>query len=166
MLWVHEEAFRYFGGCPQYVTLDNLKEGVIKPDIYDPQLNEMYAAVLEHYRVTADPARVGDSNRKGTAENTVKHTQDTALKGCRFDSIQAQNDRLTHWEGHWAAQRIHGRSKRQGVQMFREEKPYIEPLALVPFRYFEQATRTVYDDGTIFRPGIWRKPLTWSRKMV
>jgi 5S rRNA maturation endonuclease (ribonuclease M5) len=33
--------------------------------------------------------------------------------------------------------------------MFREEKPYLEPLPLVAFRYFEQATRTVYDDGTI-----------------
>ena len=146
---LHEEAFRYFGGCPQYVTLDNLKEGVIKPDIYDPQLNELYAAVLEHYRVTADPARVGDSNRKGTVENTVKHTQDTALKGRRFDSLQAQNDWLMHWEQRWAAQRIHGRSKRQVAEMFREEKPYPEPLPLVPFRYFEQATRTVYDDGTI-----------------
>ena len=146
---LHEEAFRYFGGCPEYVTLDNLKEGVIKPDIYDPQLNELYAAVLEHYRVTADPARVGDSNRKGTVENTVKHTQGTALKGRRFDSIQAQNDWLMHWEERWAAQRIHGRSKRQVVQMFAEEKPYLEPLPLVPFRYFEQKTRTVYDDGTI-----------------
>ena len=146
---LHEEAFRYFGGCPQYVTLDNLKEGVIKPDIYDPQLNELYAAVLEHYRVTADPARVGDSNRKGTVENTVKHTQDTALKGRRFDSIDAQNDWLMHWEERWAAQRIHGRSKRQVAQMFAEEIPYLEPLPLAPFRYFEQKTRTVYDDGTI-----------------
>jgi transposase/5S rRNA maturation endonuclease (ribonuclease M5) len=146
---LHEEAFRYFGGCPQYVTLDNLKEGVIKPDIYDPQLNGLYATVLEHYGVTADPARVGDSNRKGTVENTVKHTQDTALKGRRFDSIDAQNDWLMHWEERWAAQRIHGRSKRQVAQMFREEKPYLEPLPLVPFRYFKQEIRTVYDDGTI-----------------
>jgi transposase/5S rRNA maturation endonuclease (ribonuclease M5) len=146
---LHEQAFRYFGGCPQYMMLDNLKEGVIKPDIYDPQLNELYAAVLEHYRVTADPARVGDSNRKGTVENAVKYTQNTALKGRRFDSIDAQNDWLMHWEERWAAQRIHGRSKRQVAQMFREEKPYLEPLPLEPFRYFEQETRTVYDDGSI-----------------
>ncbi len=146
---LHEEAFRYFGGCTQYVTLDNLKEGVIKPDIYDPELNSLYAAVLEHYGVIADPARVADPNRKGTVENAVKHTQNTALKGRRFDSIEAQNDWLMHWEERWAAQRIHGRIKRQVAEMFREEKPYLEPLPLAPFRYFEQATRTVYDDGTI-----------------
>ncbi len=146
---LHEQAFRYFGGCPQYMMLDNLKEGVIKPDIYDPQLNELYAAVLEHYQVTADPARVGDPNRKGTVENAVKYTQDTALKGRRFDSIEAQNNWLMHWEERWAAQRIHGRHKRQVARMFGEEKPYLEPLPLEPFRYFEQKTRTVYDDGTI-----------------
>jgi transposase/5S rRNA maturation endonuclease (ribonuclease M5) len=146
---LHEQAFRYFGGCSQYVTLDNLKEGVIKPDIYDPELNSLYAAVLEHYNVVADPARVADPNRKGTVENAVKHTQTTALKGRRFDSIELQNEWLMHWEERWAAPRIHGRAKRQVAEMFREEKPYLECLPLVAFRYFEQATRTVYDDGTI-----------------
>jgi transposase/5S rRNA maturation endonuclease (ribonuclease M5) len=146
---LHEEAFRYFGGCPQYVTLDNLKEGVIKPDIYDPDLNVLYAAMLSHYGVMADPARVNDSDRKGTVENAVKHTQDTALKGRRFDNIEAQNDWLKHWEGRWAALRIHGRAKRQVEEMFREERPYLAQLPLTPFRYFHQGTRTVYDDGTI-----------------
>jgi transposase/5S rRNA maturation endonuclease (ribonuclease M5) len=146
---LHEEAFRYFGGCPQYVTLDNLKEGVIKPDIYDPDLNVLYAAMLSHYGVTADPARVNDSDRKGTVENAVKHTQDTALKGRRFDRIEAQNDWLKHWEERWAAVRIHGRAKRQVEEMFQEERPYLAQLPLTPFRYFHQETRTVYDDGTI-----------------
>ena len=61
---LHERAFRYFGGCPQYVVLDNLKEGVIKPDLYEPELNKVYAATLAHYGVVADPARVRDPNRK------------------------------------------------------------------------------------------------------
>jgi transposase len=146
---LHEEAFRYFGGCPQYVVLDNLKEGVVKPDIYEPALNPLYAAVLEHYGVVADPARVGDSDRKGTVENAVQHTQDTALKGRTFENIEAQNQWLFHWEERWAAPRIHGRAKRQVEAMFQEEKPYLQPLPLEGFRYFEQATRTVWDDGTV-----------------
>ena len=146
---LHEEAFRYFGGCPEYVTLDNLKEGVIKPDIYDPDLNVLYAAMLLHYGVVADPARVNDPNRKGTVENGVKYTQNTALKGRRFDNIETQNDWLRHWEERWAAQRIHGRAKRQVEEMFQEEKPYLAPLPLAPFVYFREGTRTVYDDGTI-----------------
>ena len=146
---LHEEAFRYFGGCPEYVTLDNLKEGVIKPDIYDPDLNVLYAAMLSHYGIAADPARVRDPNRKGSVENGVKYTQDTALKGRKFETIEAQNEWLRHWEERWAAPRIHGRNKRQVEEMFQEEKPYLLPLPLTPFVYFRQETRTVYDDGTI-----------------
>ena len=146
---LHEEAFRYFGGCTQYVMLDNLKEGVIKPDIYDPDLNPLYAAMLHHHDAVADPARVKDANRKGTVENAVKYTQNTALKGRKFESLEEQNKWLMHWEQCWAAQRIHGRAKRQVEAMYQEEKPYLKPLPLVPFRYFKQETRTVNDDGTV-----------------
>lgn len=146
---LHEEAFRYFGGCPQYVTLDNLKEGVLKPDIYEPELNPLYGAVLKHHNVVADPARVNDPNRKGTVENAIKYAQDTGLKGRKFESIETQNEWLMHWEDRWASLRIHGRVKRQVEELFQEEKPYLQPLPLESFRYFKQETRTVYDDGTI-----------------
>ncbi len=146
---LHEQAFRYFGGTVQYVVLDNLKEGVIKPDIYEPELNPIFAAMLNHYAVMADPARVRDPDRKGTVENAIQHTQDTGLKGRRFESIEAQNQWLMHWEQVWAAKRIHGRMKRQVEQMFQEEKPYLNPLPLTGFRYFLQETRKVYDDGMI-----------------
>lgn len=146
---LHEEAFRYFGGCPQYVVLDNLKEGVLKPDIYEPELNPLYAAVLAHYGVVADPARVCDPDRKGTVENAIQHTQNTALKGREFKTIEEQNEWLMHWEEKWAAPRVHGRTKRQVEEMFQEEKPFLKSLPLQTFRYFKQEFRTVWDDGMI-----------------
>ncbi len=151
VIWaqLHEEAFRYFGGAPRYAVIDNLKEGVIKPDLYEPDLNPLYAAVLEHYGVVADPARVADPNRKGSVENAIQHTQDTALKGRRFESIEEQNRWLEHWEERWASVRIHGRTKRQVQEMFEQEKPFLTELPLRGFSYFSQETRTVQDDGTI-----------------
>ena len=53
------------------------------------------------------------------------------------------------WEQKWASQRIHGRMKRQVEEMFQEEKPYLRPLPLSSFSYFDQESRTVWDDGTI-----------------
>ena len=146
---LHEEAFRYFGGSTRYVVLDNLKEGVIKPDLYEPELNPLYALVLSHYGVVADPARVADPDRKGSVENAIQHTQNTALKGRRYESIEEQNQWLMHWEERWAAVRIHGRMKRQVQEMFAEEKPFLRDLPLCSFPYFSQETRTVQDDGTI-----------------
>ena len=146
---LHEEAFLYFCGVPGHVVLDNLKEGVIKPDIYEPKYNSLYLELCNHYGVVPDAARVRDPNRKGTVENAIQHTQSTALKGRRFETIEAQNEFLLHWEENWAAKRIHGRAKRQVEEMFQEEKPFLKPLPVECFQIFEEGTRTVWDDGTI-----------------
>lgn len=42
---LHEIAFRRLGGTPRVVVLDNLKAGVLAPDIYDPELNPVYVTV-------------------------------------------------------------------------------------------------------------------------
>jgi transposase len=146
---LHEEAFRYFGGSVSYVVLDNLKEGVITPDRYEPQINRVYAAMLAHYGVLADPARIRDPNRKGSVENAIQHTQDTALRGRRFETLEEQNEFLMHWEEKWAALRIHGSTKRQVEAMFQEEKPHLRPLPAEPFRTFTEVIRTVWDDTTV-----------------
>ena len=146
---LHEEAWRYFGGACRYVVLDNLKEGVIKPDLYEPQLNAVYGATLKHYGVVADPARVRDPNRKGTVEHAIGHTQATALKGRRFESIEEQNQHLEHWETKWAAQRIHGSERRQVEAMFQEEKPHLLPLPLLGMQYFTEGQYTVNDDSCV-----------------
>jgi transposase len=146
---LHEQAWAYFGGSCRYVVLDNLKEGVLKPDLYEPALNPVYAATLAHYEVVADPARVRDPNRKGTVENAIQHTQSTALKGRRFETIEAQNTFLEHWETTWAASRIHGAERRQVQAMFEEERPHLQPLPATGMQYFTEVQRTVCDDGCV-----------------
>jgi transposase len=146
---LHEEAFRTFGGSVAYVVLDNLKQGVLQPDLYAPAYNPLYAAMLAHYGAVADAARVVDPNRKGTVENAIQHTQSTALKGRKFESIEEQNAWLTHWEERWAAPRIHGRKKRQVLAMFAEEKPALKALPAIRFRYFRETSHTVDDSGLV-----------------
>lgn len=57
--WIdlHQRAFAFFWGVPATVVLDNLKAGVLKPDIYDPTLNPAYAELERHYGFVADPAK-------------------------------------------------------------------------------------------------------------
>jgi transposase len=68
-------------------VLDNLKEGVLRPDIYEPTLNPLYREVLAHYGVVAVPCRVRDPDRKGKVEASVGHTQRTPLRGQRFETL-------------------------------------------------------------------------------
>ncbi|WP_288128689.1 IS21 family transposase [Thiomonas sp.] len=146
---LHEQAWRYFGGSTHYVVLDNLKEGVLKPDLYEPQLNQVYAETLKHYGVVADPARVRDPNRKGSVESAIGHTQATALKGRRFESLEEQNAFLEHWESKWAASRIHGSARRQVQAMFEEERAHLQPLPMLGMQYFDEGARTVCDDACV-----------------
>jgi hypothetical protein len=64
---LHEKAFRRLGGSTRVVVSDNLREGVLSADIYDPRLNPLYGDVLAHYGVTALPCKVRDPDRKDQA---------------------------------------------------------------------------------------------------
>jgi len=145
---LHEEAFRRLGGAPRITVLDNLKEGVIKPDVYDPQLNPLYRDVLAHYGVAILPCRVRDPNRKGKVERAVDHVQ-RKIKGLRFESPAQAQAYLDRWETNWADTRIHGTTKRQVRLMFEQEKPHLLPLPVEPFRYYQYGDRTVHLDGAV-----------------
>ncbi len=134
---LHEQAFRRLGGCPRVVVLDNLKEGVLVPDLYDPTVNPLFRDVLAHYGVVAMPCRIKDPDRKGKVESGIGHTKKTPLKGMRFESLEEAQTYLDRWEQRWADTRIHGTTKRQVAAMFAEEKPHLLPLPLEPFRYYQ-----------------------------
>jgi transposase len=146
---LHERAFRRLGGSTRWVVLDNLREGVITPDVYDPALNPLYRDVLKHYDVVALPCRVRDPDRKGKVEAGVAHAQKTPLKGQRFESLEAAQAHLDRWEERWADTRIHGTTKRQVSLMFAEEQPALRELPLSPFRYYRYGERTVHLDGCV-----------------
>jgi transposase len=164
---LHEKAFRRLGGCTRVVVLDNLREGVLKPDIYDPALNPVYADMLRHYGVVAMPCRVADPDRKGKVESGVCHAQKTPLKGMRFESPQEAQAYLDHWESHWADTRIHGTTKRQVAVMFAEERPALLPLPVEPFRYYQYGERTVHLDGCVeVEAAYYGAPPGWIGRRV
>jgi transposase len=146
---LHEKAFRRLGGATRVVVLDNLREGVLTPDIYEPALNPLYRDVLQHYGVVALPCRVQDPDRKGKVESGVGHAQKTPLKGLRFESLADAQAYLDRWEERWADTRIHGTTKRQVAAMFAEERPALLPLPIEPFRYYQHGERTVHLDGCV-----------------
>ncbi len=164
---LHEKAFRRLGGAARVVVLDNLREGVLVPDVYDPTLNPLYRDVLAHYGVVAMPCRIQDPNRKGKVESGVGHAQRTPLKGLRFESLEEAQAYLDRWEAHWADTRIHGTTKRQVAAMFAEEKPALVPLPLEPFRYYQYGQRTVHLDGCVeVEAAYYGAPPGWIGRLV
>jgi transposase len=164
---LHETAFRRLGGVTRVVVLDNLREGVLTPDVYDATLNPLYRDVLKHYGVVALPCRVRDPDRKGKVESGVGHAQKTPLKGQRFETLEEAQAYLDHWEERWADTRIHGTTKRQVAAMFAEEKPALQALPVEPFRYYRYSERTVHLDGCVeVEAAYYGAPPGWIGRRV
>lgn len=172
---LHEKAFRRIGGAVRVVVLDNLREGVLKPDIYDAALNPLYEDVLKHYGAVALTCRVGHPDRKGKVESAIGHAQ-KRLHGLRFESMEDAQAYLDRWEERWADTRIHGTTKRQVAAMFADEKPHLLPLPIEPFRYYQFGMRTVHLDGCVEVAGAfygaapgwlgWSVPVQWDDLFV
>jgi len=164
---LHERAFRRLGGATRIVVLDNLREGVLVPDIYDPALNPLYRDVLAHYGAVAMPCRIQDPDRKGKVESGVGHAQKTLLKGLRFESLEEAQAYLDRWEERWADTRIHGTTKRQVAAMFAEDKPFLQSLPVEPFRYYQYGERVVHLDGCVeVEAAYYGAPPGWIGRVV
>jgi transposase len=145
----HERAFSVFGGVPRMVRLDNLKSGVLKAHLYEPELNPVYQHFAQHYGFLPLPCLPGKPEHKGKTESGVKYTQENALKSRRFSSLEEQNAFLKYWNRTWARTRIHGTTKTQVFTMFQDEQGHLKALPDKTFDYFKIGVRTVHADGHI-----------------
>jgi len=139
----HEEAFESFGGVTKTLLLDNLKSGVLKAHLYEPELNPLYEEYSKHAGFIPLPCRIATPEHKGKVESNVDYVQNNALGGKRFESLDAQNAHLRNWNRTWARTRIHGTTKRQVSAMFSEEQPVLQPVPGKSFAHFHVGSRKV-----------------------
>lgn len=103
----HVEAFGFFGGVPARLVPDNLKTGVDRPDLYDPQINRTYAELAAHYGVIADPARAFKPKDKPKVERAMPYVRDSFFRGRTFTSLQEMQDAALVWCRQVAGARSH-----------------------------------------------------------
>ncbi len=145
-----ENGFRYFGGVASTVVIDNLRAGVTRADWFDPEINPKVEEFSKHYGTAILPTKPAMPRHKGKIEAGVKYGQNNAIKGRSFESLAAQNLFLAEWEKTVADLRIHGTTKRQVRRIFEDvEKPRLLALPASLFPTFEEAKRTVHQDGYI-----------------
>jgi hypothetical protein len=145
-----ENAFWRLGGVPEILVIDNLRAAVKYPDWFDPELVPKLEAFCTHYGVVILPTRPYMPRHKGKVERGVAYVQGNGLKGHAFDSLEAENRHLAHWERTIADTRIHGTTRRQVGKMFDEfERPALRPLPRERFPFFQEAQRIVSRDGHV-----------------
>ncbi len=130
--WIdcHIRAFEFLGGIPASVVLDNLKSGVLKPDIYDPTLNRAYGELERHYGFVADPAKVRAAKHKGKVERAVPVVRKHLLAGRTFRDIREANERALRWSREEIGMEIHGTGPTRPFS--RKKPPNLGPFPLSP----------------------------------
>src|SRR5690554_6707866 len=97
--WIgsHQRTFTFLGGVPEIVVPDNLKSGVTKASLYDPDINPTYQDMAEHYDVAVIPARVRAPKDKSKAEIGVYVVERwilAALRNRTFFSLAELNQAI------------------------------------------------------------------------
>lgn len=129
--WIdcHIRAFEYFQGVPATIVLDNLKSGVIKPDLYDPVLNRAYGELERHFGFVADPAKVGMARHKGKVERNVPVVRQQLVAGRSFKDLDEANERALKWCREEIGMELHGTTRRRPFETFqKEEAAHLKPL--------------------------------------
>ncbi len=143
----HIRAFTFFQACPRLIVLDNLKDGVLKPDLYDPTLNPAYAELERHYGFVADPAKVQMARHKGRVERCVPVVRQQILAGRHFRDIEEANGRALEWCLKEVGLRKHGTTHRKPYEVFvGEEVELLLPLPDQPYEAAQWKQCTVHWD--------------------
>jgi transposase len=137
----HVRMFNSFGGLTETIRIDNLKSGVIKPDLYDPQLNRSYREMAEYYGIFIDSCRVATPKDKPIVERDVQTIREEFRKSlARNPSITLYelNKEILSWIINVYGQRLHGTTQLKPYEEFTlVEKPSLRPL---PIDTFQPAT--------------------------
>jgi transposase len=149
-LRLHENAFAALQGVPKVIRHDNLKAGVVRACLYDPDSNEIYQAFADHCGFTPLPTRPRNPSENGKQERSGGYVKSNALKGRRFDSLQEKNDYLRRWNRTIARLRIHGTTRQQvWAHFLATDQPALQPLPPTHFALFECGARKVHADGHV-----------------
>ena len=149
----HVKMFNEFGGVPKTIALDNLKAGIIKPDLYDPRLNRAYAEMAQYYGCFIDPCRVARPKDKGKVERDVQTVREQFRKLLALNSnislIEA-NTAIKDWLLNDYGRRKHGTTNREPYLLFTEiEQPLLRTLPEEPYEAALWKEATVHPDHYI-----------------
>jgi transposase len=145
---LQERMFAYFGGMTPYVVVDNLKSGVQKAHLYDPDLNPTYCDFANHMGFAVLPARPYKARDKGSGESSIGVTQRGFFQEVRnrlFYSLEELNRTLREYlhRLNREVMKDYGVSR---LERFREEKKHLKPLPFSRFEMSEWRAAKVHPD--------------------
>lgn len=144
----HERMWHVFGGVTPYVVIDNLKGGVTKADLYDPDLNPTYTEYANHAGFAVMPARPYHPRDKAKVESNINVIQRQfyqEVRDRRFYFLEDLNHVFKEFLGRLnaAPMKEHGVSR---LDRFKEEEVKLLPLPATRYEVSEWRKAKVHPD--------------------
>lgn len=113
----HLEAFAFFGGWPEQILYDNMKQVRLGREEWNP----LFLDFANHYGLVPKTCRIRRPRTKGKVERMVDYVKDGFLNGRTFDGVDDLNTQGRHWLDTTANVRIHATTGEQPVALWQQE---------------------------------------------
>lgn len=142
-----QNAFRFFGGVPRVLIIDNFKAAVAKAHRYDPTITKGFYEFAKHAGFLLSPCRPYSPQHKGGVESDVKYVKGNFLPLLRdherqrgHETIRASviDERLSWWNRDIAMKRrIREAGNRTVEELFADESEHLNPLPETDYEIVE-----------------------------
>lgn len=162
LLRCHQDAFEFFGGWPETILYDNMKQVKISRN----QWNETFMDFANHYGFIPKTHRPYRPRTKGKVERGADYIKGNFLTGRSFDGISDLNAQALHWMNNTANTRVHGTTKKRPIDLFPQETliPY---ESTKPYRHIDPVARKVnYESMVNYLGSRYSVPPEYAGKTV
>ena len=118
----HINAFRYFGGYPEEILYDNMKQVVVKRMMKqsESELNKQFEDFAGFYGFKPVLCRPYRGQTKGKVERTVRYVRENFMVGIKYNSLSDLNSQAHAWCNKINV-KIHGTTNERPIDRLPEE---------------------------------------------
>ena len=144
----HINAFHYFGGVPEEILYDRMKNVYIGNIAGKRKFNDTLMGFGLHYGFIPKVAPAYAAWVKGKVERPYSFIREGFWRGYSFLCLETANLDLHSWMRK-KDERVHGTTHEVVSRRFQRERPHLGSLPLQPFDTSYRLYRKVYKDCTV-----------------
>lgn len=145
-----EAAWRFFGGVPKRLILDNFSAAIAGTDPLEPRPTRGFLEYSQERGFLCDPARVRKPKDKPHVERGIQYLRERFFKGGSFRSLDDCREQAERWCSEVAGLRVHGTTRQLPRAVFEaEEKVKLQAYDGVVYDVPEWKEVTVHPDHHI-----------------
>ncbi len=129
-----EAAWRFFGGIPRRLVLDNFPAAVAGADPLNPVPTRGFLEYSQARGFLIDPTRPRHPKDKPHTERNVQYVRERLWKGGSFTDLADVRTQAERWCREVAGMRVHGTTRKLPLVVFRDtEQAHLLPYDGVPY---------------------------------